>query len=99
VEMVVIPPLIAHKNILALILGRFVLLGRCVISGLNTGIARNFFPCAECSRLTTENKESKPDFKFSYAISWFWIGVFWSSIFAHCHTLANLIAIFSLSLY
>jgi len=30
-----------------------------------------FFPCAEYSRLTTGNKESKPDFKFSYAISWF----------------------------
>ncbi len=71
VEMVVIQPLIAHRSILALILGRSVLLERCVISCLSTGIARNFFPCAEYSRLTTGNKESKPDFKFSYAISWF----------------------------
>jgi hypothetical protein len=69
VEMVVIPPLIAHKSILALILGRSVVLGRCVISCLNTAIPRNFFPCAEYSRLTTRNKENKPDFKFSYAIS------------------------------
>ncbi len=71
VEMVVIPPLIAHRSIMALILGRSVLLGRCVISCLNTGIARNYFPCVEYSRLTIGNKESKPDFKFSYAISWF----------------------------
>ncbi len=71
VEMVVIPPLIAHRSILALILGRFIFLGRCVLSYLNIGIARNFFPCAEYSRLTTRNKESIPDFKFSYAISWF----------------------------
>ncbi len=71
VEMVVIPPLIAHISILALILGRYVVLGRCVISYFYTGIPRNFFPCAEYSRLTTGNKESKPDFKFSYAISWF----------------------------
>ncbi len=71
VEMVVIPPLIAHRSILALILGRSVVLGRCVISYLNTRIARNVFPSAEYSRLITGNKESKPDFKFSYAISWF----------------------------
>jgi hypothetical protein len=69
--MVVIPPLIAHISILALILGKSVLLGRCVISCLNTGIAQKKFPCAEYSRLTTGNKESKPDFKFSYAIFWF----------------------------
>jgi hypothetical protein len=57
VEMVVIPPLIAHISILALILGKSVLLGRCVISCLNIGIAQNFFPCAKYSRLTTGNKE------------------------------------------
>jgi hypothetical protein len=80
-------------------LGQVYTLGRCVISCLNTRIAQKKFPCVEYLRLTTRNKESKPDFKFSYVISWFWMGVFWSSIFVHCHTLANLIAIFSLFLY
>jgi hypothetical protein len=41
VEMVVIQPLIAHGSILALILGRSVLLGRCVISCLGTGIVQS----------------------------------------------------------
>jgi hypothetical protein len=45
VEMVVIQPLIAHRSILALILGRSVLLGRCVISCLGTGSHRT------CNRL------------------------------------------------
>ncbi len=41
VEMVVIQPLIAHRSVLALILGRSVLLGRCVSSCIGTGIVQS----------------------------------------------------------